>query len=125
MTAIDCSDFYLAIEIGDGVKRALVRHFNRFIADRLETHGIAAAGERGRERIDREAWRLTTTVLGEVGRELEGALDESALTADPQKGAQEILAAVVDGSVAATEQDYLDDRDFGFEPLAAEIARLA
>jgi hypothetical protein len=125
MTAIDCSDCYLAIEIGDGVKRALVRHFNRFIVARLDARGIVAAGERGREQIDRDAWRLTTTVLGDVGRELVGALDESALAADPQKGAQEILAAVIDGSVASVEQDYLGDRDLGFELLAADLTRLS
>lgn len=123
MTAIDCTDCYLAIEIGDGVRRALVRHFNRFIVDRLEARGVGARNERGRDHIDRDAWRLATTVLGEVETELVGALDESLLTTDPQRGAQDILAAVVDASVAALEQDYLGDALCGFEPLAARIAQ--
>src|SRR5579875_263236 len=114
MTAIDCTDCYLAIEIGDGVRRALVQHFNRFIADRLAAHGVAAPDERRREHVDRDAWRLATMVLDEAENELVGALDEELLKADPQKGAQEILAAVIDASVIAIEQDYLDDARGGF-----------
>jgi hypothetical protein len=122
MTAIDCTDCYLSIEIGDGMKRALVRHFGRFIAERLAARRIAAAGDRADESIDREAWRLAGKVLGEVESDLDGALDESLLTADPQKAAQEILAAVVAVSVAAVERDYLIDEAFGFAALAAGIA---
>lgn len=123
MTAIDCTDCYLAIEIGEGVKRALVRHFHRFIADRLDSRGIAIIGERRRDHIDRDAWRLATSVIGEVENELLGALDESALGPDPQKVAQELLAAAVDATVAEVEQDYMEDRLLGFEPLAAKVGQ--
>jgi hypothetical protein len=122
MTAIDCTDCYLAIEIGDGLKRALVRHFGRFIAAELATHRIAAAGDGADESIDRDAWRLAAKVLAEVEDDVAGTLDESLLAADPQKAAQEILAAVVALSVAATERDFLADDELGFAALAARIA---
>jgi hypothetical protein len=122
MTAIDCSDCYLAIEIGDGVKRALIGHFTRFIATRLEARRIAAGSAPAHEQIDREAWRLAAKALGEVAVELDGALDESRLAADPHKGAQDLLATVVETTVAAIEQDYLADTPLGFEALAAAIA---
>lgn len=125
MTAIDCSDCYLAIEIGDGVRRALVRHFSRFIADRLGLRAVTVTDDQRRDDVERDAWRLTTTVLREIEGELDGALDESLLKHDPQKAAQEILAAVVDASVAAIERDYLDDALCGFEPLAAKLGTLA
>jgi hypothetical protein len=123
MTAIDCTDCYLAIQIGDGVRRALVRHFRHFITDRLEAHGIATRDERRRDQVDRDAWRLAATVLSEAENELLGTLDESLLNDDPQKGAQGILAAVVGASVAGIEQDYLADALCGFEVLAAKIGQ--
>lgn len=123
MTAIDCSDCYLAIEIGDGVRRALVRHFSRFITERLNARCLVARNERHRDHVERDAWRLATTVLSVAENELVGALDESLLNDDPQKGAEEILAAVVGASVAGIEQAYLADALCGFEALAAKIGQ--
>jgi len=123
MTAIDCTDCYLAIEIGDGVRRALVRHFSRFITNRLDSRGIATRDERRRDHVDRDAWRLAATALSEAESELVGALDEGLLNDDPQKGAQEILAAVVDASVAGIEQHYLEDSLYGFESLVIKVGQ--
>ena len=53
MTAINCTDCYLAIEIGDGVKRALVRHFTGFITFQLATRDVAAQTDTAIEKIDR------------------------------------------------------------------------
>jgi hypothetical protein len=123
MTAIDCTDCYLAIAIGDGVKRALVRHFLRFIGERLAANGIVPRDESASEKVDRDAWRLATRVIGDVEIELQGALDESLLMPDPQKSAQDILTAVVEGSVAEIEAQYLHDDLLGFAALLSKLKR--
>jgi hypothetical protein len=117
MTAIDCSDCYLTIAMGDGVKRALVRHFASFIASQLAARAVAAQTEPARDKIDRDAWRLAARVLNEVEAEIEGALDETLLAPDPQKTVQDILAAAIEASAAAIEQHYLRDELFGFASL--------
>ncbi len=122
MTAIDCTDCYLAIEIGDGVKRALVRHFAGFINVRLTASGVSAPSETAAEKIDRDAWRLAARVLNEVESEIDGALDETLLASDPQRTVQEILAAAVEAAVADAEQDYLGDALFGFAGLLENLA---
>jgi hypothetical protein len=122
MTAIDCSDCYLSIAIGDGVKRALVRHFAGFIASQLTAREIGAQSETARDKIDRDAWRLAARVLNEVAAEIEGALDETLLSSDPQKTVQDILAAAIEASAAETEQHYLHDDLFGFASLLDKFA---
>lgn len=121
MTAIDCSDCYLSIAIGDGVKRALVRHFARFIVGQLATRDVRDQSETARDKIDRDAWRLAARVLNEVEREIEGALDETLLSSDPQQTVQDILAAAVEASAAETELHYLHDDLFGFAGLLDKI----
>jgi hypothetical protein len=122
MTAIDCTDCYLAIEIGDGVKRALVRHFAGFIAGTLAARGIAAGTEAALEKIDGDAWRLAARVLREVDAEIDGALDETTLAPDPQKSVEDMLAAAVEIAVAQTEQHYLGDDFLGFAGLLEKFA---
>jgi hypothetical protein len=117
MTAIDCSDCYLTIAIGDGVKRALVRHFAGFISGQLAAREVAALTESAQDRIDRDAWRLTARALHEVEAEIEGALDETLLAPDPQKTVQDILAAAIEAAAAEIEQHYLRDELFGFANL--------
>jgi len=117
MTAIDCTDCSLAIEIGDGVKRALVRHFSTFIAGQLAAREVAAQTETAREKIDRDAWRLTARVLYEVEAEIDCALDETLLAPDPQKTVQDILTAAVETAVEGIELHYLSDDVFGFASL--------
>lgn len=121
MTAIDCTDCFLAIEIGDGVKRALVRYFAGFIGAQLAAHDIAADDAVAIDKLDREAWRLATKVLGEVEAELDGALDETLLAPDPQQSAQEILAGVVNAAVAAAQAHYLADDLLGFDALLQKL----
>lgn len=123
MTAIDCSDCYLAIEIGDGVKRALVHHFARFVGERLAARGLAAGDDGARDRVEREVWRLAARVLAEVEAELPAALDETLLMRDPQRSAQDILTDVVAATAAEIEERYLVDDLLGFEALAAKLAR--
>ncbi len=113
MTAIDCTDCYLAIEIGDGVKRALVRHFAAFITGRLAVRDVAAQTDAAIEKIDREAWRLAAGVLYEVEAEVDGALDETLLAPDPQKTVQAILTAAIEIAVKESELHYLSDAIFG------------
>jgi len=119
MTAIDCTDCSLAIEIGDGVKRALVRHFAAFIAGQLAIRGMGAtvtvAGTP--DKIDGEAWRLAARVLREVRADIDGALDETLLAPDPQKTVQQILSAAVEIAVRDIEQHYLGDDLFGLAGL--------
>lgn len=122
MTAIDCSDCYLAIAIGDGVKRALVCHFAGFIAGHLAAREAAAQTDAAREKIDRDAWRLAARVLNEVEAEIDGALDETLLAPDPQKTVQDILAAAIERAVADTEQHYLGDDLFGLTGLLEKFA---
>jgi hypothetical protein len=121
MTAIDCTDCYLAIAMGDGVRRALVRHFGRFIGEQLAARDFAPRDENAGDKIDRDAWRLATRVLNEVETELQGALDETLLVPDPQKSAQDILASVVAASVADIEEQYLADALLGFEALLSKL----
>ena len=121
MTAIDCTDCYLAIEIGDGVKRALVRHFARFITGQLAARDIAAHSEVALEKIDRDAWRLAARVLHEVEAELDSALDETLLAPDPQKTVQDILTATVETAVEGIELHYLSDDVFGFAGLLEKL----
>ena len=125
MTAIDCTDCFLAIEIGDGVKRALVRHFAGFIGEQLATREIAARGDAASDKLEREAWRLAAKVLGEVEAELEGALDETLLAPDPQQSAQDILAGVVHAAVAAAQERYLADDLLGFDALLQKLRQSA
>ena len=117
MTAIDCTDCYLAIEIGDGVKRELVRHFTGFITFQLATRDVAAQIHAAIEKIDRDAWRLAARVLHEVEAEVDGAFDETLLAPDPQKTVQAILPAAVETAVKGTELHYLSDAIFGFVGL--------
>ncbi len=117
MTSIDCSDCYLSIAIGDGVKRALVRHFAGFIATQLAAREVSAQSETAHDKIDRDAWRLAARVLNEVETEIDGALDETLLSSDPQKTVQDILAAAVDAAATEAEQYYLHDDLFGFASL--------
>jgi len=105
MTAIDCTDCYLAIEIGDGVKRALVRHFATFIAAQLAARDMGMQAGEAPEKIDAEAWRLAVRVLREVRSEIDGALDETLLAPDPQKTVQDILAAAVEAAICDTLLD--------------------
>jgi len=123
MTAIDCTDCYLAIEIGDGVKRALVRHFANFISAQAAVRGIPASDETASaEKIDRDAWRLAARVLNQVESEIDGALDETLLAPDPQRTVQAILAAAIETAVGETEQDYLGDTLFGLANLLDKLA---
>lgn len=117
MMAIDCTDCYLAIAIGDGVKRALVRHFAGFIAGELAARGITTRNDAALEKIDRDAWRLAARVLREVDTEIDGALDETLLAPDPQKSVQDILTATVEIAVGDIEQHYLGDHLFGLTGL--------
>jgi GGDEF domain-containing protein len=123
MTAIDCTDCSLAIEIGDGVKRALVRHFAAFIAGQLAIRGmgatVTAAGTP--DKIDDEAWRLAARVLREVRADIDGALDETLLAPDPQKTVQQILSAAVEIAVRDIEQHYLGDDLFGLAGLIEKL----
>jgi hypothetical protein len=121
MTAIDCTDCYLAIEIGDGVKRALVRHFAGFIAGELTARGLVH-GRASMEEIDRDAWRLAARALREVEAEIDGALDESLLAPNPQQTVQDILAAAIEIAVSGSEQHYLRDELFGFSALIEKLA---
>ena len=121
MTAIDCTDCYLAVEIGDGVKRTLVRHFARFIAGHLAARGVTSPTEAALDKIDRDAWQLAARVLHEVETEIDSALDETLLAPDPQKTVQDILAAAVEIALAETEQHYLGDDRFGFARLLAKF----
>lgn len=121
MTAIDCTDCYLAVEIGDGVKRALVRHFTHFIGGHIAARDVSAQTEAALDKIDRDAWRLTARVLHAVESEIDGALDETLLAPDPQKSVQDILAATIETAVAETEQHYLGDDRFGFARLLARF----
>jgi hypothetical protein len=122
MTAIDCTDCYLAIAMGAGVKRAVVRHFTGFIAGQLAARGITAGSDAALEKIDRDAWRLAARVLREVDAEINGALDETLLARDPQKTVADILAAAVEITVAETEQHYLGDDVLGFAGLLEKFA---
>jgi hypothetical protein len=122
MTAIDCTDCYLAIAIGDGVKRALVRHFAGFIASQLAARDVATRTETALEKIDRDAWRLAARVLSEVEAEVDGALDETLLAPDPQKTVQDILTAAIETAVAESEQHYLRDDLFGLTGLLEKFA---
>ena len=122
MTAIDCTDCYLTIEIGDRVKRALVRHFAGFIAGELAARDVTANAEASREKIDGDAWRLAARVLREVEAEIDGALDETLLASDPHKTAQDILATAVEVAVGESEQHYLGDELFGFAGLIEKLA---
>jgi hypothetical protein len=117
MTAIDCTDCYLAIEIGDGVKRSLIRHFTGFITGQLTLREVAAQTDTARDKVDRDAWRLAARVLHEVEAEIDGALDETLLAPDPQNTVQAILAAAVEASVKGIELHYLTDDAFGFASL--------
>jgi hypothetical protein len=117
MTAIDCTDCYLAIEIGDGVKRSLVRHFAGFITGQLALREVAAQTDAARDKVDRDAWRLAARVLYEVEAEVDGALDETLLAPDPEKTVQAILAAAVENAVKGIELHYLSDEAFGFASL--------
>ena len=117
MTAIDCTDCYLAIEIGDGMKRALVRHFTGFITFQLAARDVVARTDAAIEKIDRDAWRLAARVLHEVEAEVDGALDETLLAPDPQKTVQVILAAAVESAVKGIELHYLSDAIFGLVGL--------
>jgi hypothetical protein len=121
MTAIDCTDCYLAVEIGDGVRRALVRHFTGFIAGHLAVRDVATRTEAALDKLDRDAWRLAARVLHAVETEVDGALDETLLAPDPQKTVQDILAAAVEIAVAETEQHYLGDDRFGFARLLGKF----
>jgi len=122
MTAIDCTDCFLAIEIGDGVKRALVRHFTGFIATQLAARSVAPESETAREKIDRDAWRLAARVLSEVEAEIDGALDETLLAPDPQKTVQDILATAVESTAAEIERHYLSDDLFGLAGLIEKVS---
>ena len=122
MTAIDCTDCYLAIAIGDGVKRALVRHFTGFIGGQLAARDIAARSEAALEKIDRDAWRLAARVLSEVEAEVDGALDETLLAPDPQQTVQDILAAAVETAVAEIERHYLRDDLLGLTGLLEKLS---
>jgi hypothetical protein len=122
MTAIDCTDCYLAIEIGDGVKRALVRHFTGFITNQLTARAVAAQTPAALERIDRDAWRLAARVLYEVEAEVDGALDETLLAPDPQKTVQDILTVAVETAVLGIERHYLGDEVFGFGGLLEKFS---
>jgi hypothetical protein len=121
MTAIDCTDCYLAIEIGDGVKRAMVRHFTGVIAGQLAARGLTTQTEAAHEKIDRDSWRLAARVLSEVAAEIDSALDETLLAPDPQKTVQGILAAAVETAAAETERRYLRDDDFGLASLIEKL----
>lgn len=121
MTAIDCTDCSLAIEIGDGVKRALVRHFSGVITGQLAARGLATRTDAAREKIDRDAWRLAARVLNEVAAEIDGALDETLLAPDPQKRVQDILSAAIEIAAAEAERRYLGDEAFGFDGLIEKL----
>jgi hypothetical protein len=123
MTAIDCTDCSLAIEIGDGVKRELVRHFAAFIAGQLAARGMStpATADGALDKIDGEAWRLAARVLREVRADIDGALDETLLAPAPQQTVQDILAAAVEIAVGDVERDYLRDDLFGLAGLIEKL----
>ncbi len=126
MSNIDCSDCYLEIAIGDGVKRSLVRHFSRVIASRLRERGIDSTQTAfAIDKVDQDAWRLAAKVLNEVAAELTGALDETLLAPDPQRNAQAILSHTVAAAASAAEHYYVTDDLFGLDTLVGKIGTLA
>ena len=122
MAAIDCTDCYLAIAIGDGVKRALVRHFAAFLSGQLAARGISPRTDAALDKIDRDAWRLAAHVVKEVEAEIDSAFDETLLAPDPQKIVQDLLAAAVEIAIGETEQRYLGDEILGFAGLLETFA---
>jgi hypothetical protein len=122
MAAIDCTDCYLAIAIGDGVKRALVRHFAAFLSGQLAARGITPRTDAALDKIDRDAWRLAARVVKEVEAEIDSAFDETLLAPDPQKIVQDLLAAAVEIAIGEAERRYLDDDILGFSGLLEKFA---
>jgi len=106
MAKINCEDSRFVIEIGDGVRRSLIRHFVNYLVATIEKRGFNARDTVlfNQDVIEAEAWRLTNIVITRARLDLDDISDDLRSS---EKSASEIVAEEIDSAVSETELEYL------------------
>jgi hypothetical protein len=106
MAKINCEDCWFVIEIGDGVRRSLIKHFMKYLVATIEKRGFNARDPLlfNRDVIEAEAWRLTNIVITRARLGLDGVSDELRSS---ERQASEIITEEIDSAVSELELEYL------------------
>ena len=96
------------IEIGDGVRRSLIKHFMNYLVTTIEKRGLSARDPVlfNQDIIEGEAWRLTNIVISRARLDLDGISDDLRSS---ERSASEIVAEEIESAVSETELEYLGD----------------
>jgi hypothetical protein len=108
MARINCEDSRFLIEIGDGVRRSLIKHFMNYLVTTIEKRGLSARDPVlfNQDIIEGEAWRLTNIVISRARLDLDGISDDLRSS---ERSASEIVAEEIESAVSETELEYLGD----------------
>jgi len=107
---IDLSDACFSIQIGDGVKRSLIRHFQQRLQGVLRRLGINPDDGAliKADVLEREAWRLADRAISDARLQIDDVLD-SAIHLWPGRPAQAWLGEYLTQATSQAWREFLDD----------------
>jgi len=108
---IDYRDCNYSIDIGDAVKRSLIRHFIRFLDAKIAERGFDPHDEAlfDRDQIEAKAWALADEALL-VAKGLIDDIIESAIQIEQgRQSASELLAQYLPDVATETARNFLND----------------
>ena len=97
---LDCSACWLTIDVGDSMKRSLIRHFIAFLKHELQKHGV----ELDDDIIEGDAWELTDRFISEMKEIL--AQDPSEGYVRNDRGAYEVVENYVREAMPEFEKQW-------------------
>jgi hypothetical protein len=117
---ITSDDYRLNVELGDRVRRHLIRHFSVFLRTKIAEHGFTPDDPLlfDQDRIEAEAWRLAGRVIDEVQQRVADDLAEAEFAGmlgdfDPAERIRERLAE----QATEQEREFLEDSLGGLDGL--------
>jgi hypothetical protein len=117
---IDCADCTLALSIGEGVRRSLIRHFRTWLNEQINARGFKADDPRlfNQDAIDAEAWMLADKLIASEEGRLNFDLKYLAVLMTSGTSAADYLESRMDYALREIQDEYLDGGE------AAKVATL-
>ena len=116
---IDCQDCSYSIEIGDGVRRSLIRHFTRFLDAQIAARGFnphdGALFER--EQIEARAWALADEAIQVAKALIDDFIGAVIQMRQGEQTAADLLSENLPDVTAQVGRDFLDDPFGGLDAL--------
>ena len=118
---IDHADCRFRIEIGDSIRRSLIRYFRGWIGEQLKASDAASLSTP--EAIDKFAWRLSAGFIAEVEDQMQDSLPEAIMMAS-RDGEYLDPSAIVAAYTEEALPDFLDEvtKAKSDEPLEKQLS---